>query len=39
MSFGEFKWQGGKNMVWENSKENIKTSAKESLGLYELKEA
>ena len=25
------------NMVWENIKENIKTSAKESLGLYELK--
>jgi len=26
------------NMAWENIKENIKTSAKESLGLYELKQ-
>ena len=26
-----------KNMAWENIKENIKTSAKESLGLYEFK--
>ena len=26
------------NRVWENIKENIKTSAKESLGLYELKQ-
>jgi len=26
------------NSVWENIKENIKTSAKESLGLYELKQ-
>ena len=26
------------NKVWENIKENIKTSAKESLGLYELKQ-
>ena len=25
-------------MVWENIKETIKTSAKESLGLYELKQ-
>jgi hypothetical protein len=25
------------NRVWENMKENISTSAKESLGLYELK--
>ena len=25
------------NRAWENIKENIKTSAKESLGLYELK--
>jgi len=25
------------NRAWENSKENIKTSAKESLGLHELK--
>jgi len=25
------------NRVWENIKENVKTSAKESLGLYELK--
>jgi len=24
------------NMAWENIKENIKTSAKESLGLHEL---
>jgi len=27
----------GINMVWENIKENIETSAKESLGLQELK--
>jgi hypothetical protein len=26
------------NWVWENIKQNIKTSAKESLGLYELKQ-
>jgi DNA repair ATPase RecN len=26
------------NRVWENIKDNIKTSAKESLGLYELKQ-
>jgi len=26
------------NMAWENIKENIKTSAKESLGLHELKQ-
>jgi len=26
------------NMTWENIKENIKTSAKESLGLHELKQ-
>jgi len=26
------------NGVWKNIKENIKTSAKESLGLYELKQ-
>ena len=28
----------GINRAWENIKENIKTSAKESLGLYELKQ-
>ena len=27
-----------RNMVWENIKENTKTSAKESLGLHELKQ-
>jgi hypothetical protein len=27
----------GTNRAWENIQENIKTSAKESLGLYELK--
>jgi len=26
------------NMIWENIKENIQTSAKESLGLHELKQ-
>jgi len=26
------------NRAWENSKEGIKTSVKESLGLYELKQ-
>ena len=26
------------NMVWENIQDNIKTSVKESLGLYELKQ-
>jgi len=26
------------NMAWKNIKENIKTSSKESLGLYELKQ-
>ena len=26
------------NKAWENSRENIKTSAKESLGLHELKQ-
>jgi len=26
------------NRAWENIKENIKTSAKDSLGLYELKQ-
>jgi len=26
------------NWAWENFKENIKTSAKEGLGLYELKQ-
>jgi hypothetical protein len=26
------------NRAWENIKENIKTSAKESLGLYKLKQ-
>jgi hypothetical protein len=26
------------NMAWENIKGNIRTSAKESLGLYELKQ-
>jgi len=26
------------NRAWQNIKENIKTSAKESLGLYELKQ-
>ena len=26
------------NMAWENIKENIKTSAKESIGLHELKQ-
>ena len=28
----------GVNSVWENIKENIKTSAKDSLGLHELKQ-
>jgi len=28
----------GINRAWEDIKENIKTSAKESLGLYELKQ-
>jgi hypothetical protein len=27
-----------KNRAWENSKETFKSSAKESLGLYELKQ-
>jgi hypothetical protein len=26
------------NKLWENNKENVKTTAKESLGLYELKQ-
>jgi hypothetical protein len=28
----------GINSAWENTKENIKTSAKESLGLHKLKQ-
>jgi hypothetical protein len=35
---GELKYNKGINRAWENIKENIKTSGKESLGLYELKQ-
>jgi hypothetical protein len=31
-------WDENTNRVWEIIKENIKTSAKESLGLHELKQ-
>jgi biotin synthase-like enzyme len=37
-SFGELKDSKDINRAWENIKDNIKTSAKESLGLYELKQ-
>jgi hypothetical protein len=30
--------EGDTNRAWENIKENIKTSAKESIGLHELKQ-
>jgi hypothetical protein len=30
--------EGDLNRAWENIKENIKTSAKESIGLHELKQ-
>jgi hypothetical protein len=33
-----FNNDGDKNRAWENIKENIKTSAKESLGLHEWKQ-
>ena len=35
---GNISDDGGINRAWENIKENIKTSAKESLGLHELKQ-
>ena len=35
---GNFRDNGDLNMAWENFKENIKTLAKESLGLCKLKQ-
>ena len=35
---GNIRDDGNINRAWENIKENIKTSAKESLGLRELKQ-
>ena len=37
-ALGNTSDEGDINRVWENIKENIKTSAKESLGLHELKQ-
>ena len=37
-ALGNISDDGGINRAWENIKENIKTSAKESLGLHELKQ-
>ena len=37
-AFGNISDDGDINRAWENIKENIKTSAKESLGLHELKQ-
>ena len=37
-ALGNISDDGDVNMAWENIKENIKTSAKESLGLHELKQ-
>ena len=37
-ALGNISYNGGINRAWENIKENIKTSAKESLGLHELKQ-
>jgi 50S ribosomal subunit-associated GTPase HflX len=34
----DFDGEGDINRAWENIKENIKTSAKESIGLHELKQ-
>ena len=36
-ALGNISDDGDINRAWENIKENIKTSAKESLGLHELK--
>ena len=37
-ALGNISDDGDVNRAWENIKENIKTSAKESLGLHELKQ-
>ena len=37
-TLGKLSDDGDINRAWENIKENIKTSAKESLGLHELKQ-
>ena len=37
-ALGNISDDGDINRAWENIKENIKTSAKESLGLLELKQ-
>ena len=37
-ALGNISDNGDVNRTWENIKENIKTSAKESLGLHELKQ-
>ena len=37
-ALGNISDDGDINMTWENIKENIKTSAKKSLGLHELKQ-
>ena len=37
-ALGNISDDGHVKRAWENSKENIKTSAKESLGLHELKQ-
>ena len=37
-ALGNISDDGDINRAWENIKENINTSAKESLGLYELKQ-
>jgi hypothetical protein len=37
VSLGNLSYYEDINRAWENIKENIKTSAKESLGLHELK--
>ena len=37
-ALGNIRDDGDVNRAWENIKENIKTSAKESLGLHELKQ-
>ena len=37
-ALGNLRDEEHMNRAWENIKENIKTSAKDSLGLYELKQ-
>jgi hypothetical protein len=38
-ALGNLNYSEDINWAWENIKQNIKTSAKDSLGLYELKQS